>query len=782
MEIKEIQEQSSSQQQQQPQGTSSSPSSSSLTINTTSSSSSCVTSSPRTLVVNSSSSSSLQTIPYSIQASMGSNGQTQLFTTTAHPQNSMNPMGQQYQFMPQNTFVQQQVMGQQILYPNQMFGGGGNIFIAPQQLGQGFQLQLQQQPNNTIQRRTPQAIRPNMTMAQNVRPTQILTQTNFAGQQVLTVVPSQPQLVQSNNKTAIINTVGSDKKSVVMTQQNIQPRPPQGQNTTFIPRLGSQIIATPTPTSQFITGPQFIQQPLNQGLWASNGQVFIRPQTDQTQIQYVTGPQLQFPINVNASNSLQVTPTGVTATPMAQAPIPPQPITPVNKPRTLAARPLLPASTTATQTSTSAVSKTSPTKTPDSQRPVKPKPPAAVKQTTPETSSANKTSNHLPVKQSPQTSAMKTSTPTIKTLQHPEAKANKTSVSMVSSSSSTSTPNEAKMKTVSSQSPQVNGHVNNHIPMKPSLQRPTTGTTLLKQSPTDCNKIASNIGKRSLENKNGLSSQASSVFTPHNHNKPETTQQPLRNGIKNTNNVKTPVNKANGRSQEGDVLIHVIEDFIIEESPKPFPVTRSQESASKENGASLAVDSPISFPNTAAPTTMDEGLVMTPIVKKREVIDTCPACHKPGLKSRLKTKDGSKVCSSCAGKKSVTINTNSTSRLDLFNPVTSSLTEYEFNEPEVVQQSIVGNAVAPPEKKKPRLSKNPNNVINKQANSVAAKKVIPIEQQPIPVTPSSSAQITANGTTTANKSPDPVAGLFIPKSGKDPMKWSVSYLMFKFVN
>lgn len=739
---KSSQDEQQSEEQQQPQGTSSS----SLTVKTTS----VTTSTPRTLVVTSSANNPL-TIPYSIQASMAaSNGQTtQLFTTTAHPQNN-STIGQHLQFMPQNAFVQQQVMGQQFVYPNHMFSGAGNFIIStPQQLGQvgqGFQLQLQQ-PNNAmnnslgLQRRPtsqPQAIRPSMSLSPSVRPTQMLTQ-NFAGQQVLTVVQSQPQLIQSNKPTtAIINTVSSDKKSVVVTQ-NIQPRPAQGQtnNTTFIPRLGSQIIATPTPTSYL--SPQFIQQPINPGLWASNGPVFIRPQTDQPQIQYVTGPQLQFPINVNAGNSLQVTANpGVTSIAPQTAVVPQTQTTPVMKPRTLAARPLLPASSTVN---------TLKTPTTEHSRPVKPKP-SPVKQNT----ETNKTPTSISSKPTTPTVSAKTSTPTIKSLQQQEVKANKTSVAMVSSSSVV-TSNEAKK---TSEALPVNGH--KHLPSTPTLQK-TTQASIKHPTNLDTNKNTNSLLKKPIEKREVSSVQESAVFTPHNKHETPTV---LRNGVK-TGGAKTE-GKRTVKSQEGDILIHVIEDFIIEESPKPFPVSRSVESpACKENGNSTAND--VSTAVVAAPASLED----TPVVKKREVTDTCPACHKPGLKSRLKTKDGSKVCSSCAGKKSVTINTNSTSRLDLFNPVTSNLTEYEFNEPEMIRSPILANAVGPSDKKKPRLSKTPA-IKQSLTPPVTAKKIIPIE--PALVTPSSS--MTPNGS--VSKSPDPVAGLFIPKSGKDPMKWSVSCL------
>ena len=755
--------QESEQQQQTQQG-----SSSSLSSSVTSSATSSAGSSRTALVVTSSANG--LTIPYSsLQASMASNQTTQLFTT-ATPQNSSQQL-QQLQFMPQS-FVPQQVMGQQFVYQNpQMFPGTGQQFIISTP-GQGFQLQLQQANNATatavnntigVTRRTTQtqAIRPSIN--QGVRPTQVLAPTQFGGQQVLTVVQSQPQLIQPNNKTTLM-TQTNDKKNVVLTQ-NIQPRPAQTTSTTLFPRLGSstQIFATPSPTTSYL-GPQIIQPTINSGLWTSNTPVFIRPQTDQ--IQYVTAPApLQFPINVPGS-SLQVTANqAVASSPMnPQQTILPQAsssstaTTTLTKHRPLAARPAPPSTTTSSPsfTSTSPLinqnAKTFVNEVQQQQRPVKPKP-SPVKQST---SEANSTPTSIS-KPNPATTN-KTSTPMSKPL--PDAKSVKSSTAIVTSSSTTTTKNEVKMRTTR-EPPVVNGH--KHIPITPtsSVNRPMSTGTSLETS-------KNHLSRKTIEKRDASTGQ-DSVFTPHNRHKPDPSPV-LRNGIKN--NMKTPDSRKESKS---DVLIHVIEEFVIEESPKPFPVIRSTDSPAKENGNHAGNEVP---PPVSAPVIEQTA----PYRKANVQTDSCPSCHRPGLKNRLKIKDGVKVCSDCAGNKSLTINTNHTSRLGLFNPVTSSLTEYEFSESEAVASPITPSS-GPSAPKKTRVSdKTP---VSSKRTSSAGNVLVKDAQQNMHILPidnslSLSPSPAVNGSLSSVKSPDPAAGLFIPSSGRDPMKWSVSFYPFHF--
>jgi len=667
--------------------------------------------------------------------------QQQLFTAATHG----NGLGQQLQFMPQSAFVQQPVMSQQFMYPNaQVFPGGGNFIIStPGQIAQPFSLQLQQ-PNPTTTMTTagrrgsqPQAIRPSIN--QGVRPTQVVTQ-QIGGQQVLTVVQSQPQLMPGNK-----TIVTGDKKNIVVTQ-NIQPRPAQSQGQVF-PRLGSQIIATPTQTSYI--GQQFLQPGLNPGLWTTTQStpVFIRPQTDahQTQIQYLT-PQLQFPINV-PGNPLQMTSPAVNANPsgstvVAQTSTTASPT--VTKHRPLAARPS-PVTSTATPTTASKPSVGSET----NMRPVKPKP-------SPVKSSDLNTSNiSVPGKTTP--NVRPGGTPTVRPMDSRPVK----SSAMVTSSS---TSDASRMKP-SVEVPAVNGH--KHIPIRPTTtsQRPSSGGLVSKTPPVR------------KDTKDAFTGQ-DAVFTPHNR---ETRHPPEQGGLRNGHRNSIPSSKSVLQEKRKDalkardsdqILVHVIEDFVIEESPKPFPITRSLDSPAKENGHSIANETT---------STMNPVLQETPLPKKKEGNDLCPSCLKPGLKSRLKTKDGVKVCSECAGRKPILPSINTPSRLTLINPVTSSLAEYDFSDAD-----IPANSVHPgmSDRKKPRMSKsttpvNNSGLANKIPTPISGgpKRSTPVHMPPdsVAVTPSSSV---SNGVVSEQQqSPDPTAGLFIPASGKNPMKWSVSIVI-----
>jgi hypothetical protein len=166
----------------------------------------------------------------------------------------------------------------------------------------------------------------------------------------------------------------------------------------------------------------------------------------------------------------------------------------------------------------------------------------------------------------------------------------------------------------------------------------------------------------------------------------------LRNGIKSQNEVKKI---AEPEKVAPEILIHVIEEYVIEESSKPFPVNGSTDPPHAENG--------VSRPDGAANLTdsPEELIITTP-----RLSDTgeCQKCQSTGPKTRLKLKNGMRVCQACFSKRPA-------SKLDLMNTVTSSPSEYDFRDNDNHQVAKGASSVVPEAeavadgRKRPRLSK-----------------------------------------------------------------------------
>ena len=172
----------------------------------------------------------------------------------------------------------------------------------------------------------------------------------------------------------------------------------------------------------------------------------------------------------------------------------------------------------------------------------------------------------------------------------------------------------------------------------------------------------------------------------------------LKNGVKSVNECKkTP---AEPERAAPDILIHVIEDYVIEESSKPFPVNGTADPSHCENGSSRSdgisnrSDSP-------------EEIISTPRARLPSDAGECQRCQNTGSKSRLKLRNGMRVCAPCLS----SLSKRPASKLDLFNPVTSCLSEYDFPGTDV-QPAAKGTPVPEPDvvsasdnRKKARLSK-----------------------------------------------------------------------------
>jgi len=241
----------------------------------------------------------------------------------------------------------------------------------------------------------------------------------------------------------------------------------------------------------------------------------------------------------------------------------------------------------------------------------------------------------------------------------------------------------------------------------------------------------------------------------------------LRNGIRPQSTINSRAGvKIDKPSKPDQILVHVIEDFIIEESSKPFPIN-GMDSSIKENGGWVN-----SCSSTATSTVVSSPTPETSR-KRGAVLDNegeCQICLKVGPKARLKLKNALKVCPACASKK-VPVPTASSSRLGVFNPVTSrgdKVSEYDFPDQESINISGVKQEQLP-DRKKPRLTKTTRasstttNVQLPKIDSVSSGGVLSNGATPH-VVPDSQSQPQKN---------DILAGLYIPASGMNPVKWNV---------
>lgn len=161
----------------------------------------------------------------------------------------------------------------------------------------------------------------------------------------------------------------------------------------------------------------------------------------------------------------------------------------------------------------------------------------------------------------------------------------------------------------------------------------------------------------------------------------------LRNGFKSQNECnKTP---------ETENLIHVIEDFVIEESSTPFPVNGTTDPPHPENGISRSGGA------SNRPDSPEELIISTPRLPDA---GECQKCQNTGPKSRLKMKNGMRLCQTCFSKRPP-------SKLDILNSVTSSPSEYDFrdNDNHQVEKGtsavITESEAVTDSRKRPRLSK-----------------------------------------------------------------------------
>lgn len=252
----------------------------------------------------------------------------------------------------------------------------------------------------------------------------------------------------------------------------------------------------------------------------------------------------------------------------------------------------------------------------------------------------------------------------------------------------------------------------------------------------------------------------------------------LRNGVKSVNECKKT---AEPEKVTPDILIHVIEDYVIEESSKPFPVNGTGDQSHGENGSSRSdrvsnrSDSP-------------EEIYTPPRSRLPSDAGECQRCQNTGPKSRLKLKSGMRVCAPCFS----LLSKRPASKLDQLNPVSGCISEYDFPGTDV-QPAAKGGAVQEPEvvvtndgRKKARLSKKVasnadvpvswrrdsprtcNHSIHLQVPAQAkVADSVPAPQSGQPV---ASSDVTSSPATKSE-----VAGLFLPESGSNPLKWNVSF-------
>ena len=239
----------------------------------------------------------------------------------------------------------------------------------------------------------------------------------------------------------------------------------------------------------------------------------------------------------------------------------------------------------------------------------------------------------------------------------------------------------------------------------------------------------------------------------------------LRNGI-NKNKTLSPMQVAS-KKNEPSVLVHVIENYVIEESTHPFPVSESSsDPLVKENGTHKESDhSHLKNNNssnviaTPVQTQPRSEQIATPNGTKLKPVEcsNCGPKNTSRSRSGIRSRSLTKLCTTCSAKK-----TNGTEKT--FNPVVGNLSEYDFNSSNDADQSTRNESpvAVQPEAKKAKMAP-------KKINSTAINESRALSLENAAINAGSKSSSQANGT--VNKM---VEDVFIPPSGKDPHKWKVS--------
>lgn len=585
----------------------------------------------------------------------------------------------------------------------------------------------------------------------------------------------------SSNLTTITN-----RRSTVSSAQNIQPRPQQSQQLlpasmgqqVYRTNLSPQIIAqnsgtTPTniqPRPQSfpmirttnltpqLFAPQSFQPIFSQnqsglcwtGSPAANSGFILRSQADPIQFLTQTQPPLQIPF---VQNNVQVPSTPTPIAPVSAVAAVSQATSQVTTSATATAARFKPIATRPVAHSSSMGTQTTPRTT----------------TTVADTTNKNTVRPKLPFGPTTRPAVVSSSPSSSKLPNGPVTQVREAETS-VHRSSPASVPKATVMKPdVSSTNPPVTQTPESGVKMDLKSVK-GNGVSAVRKENKEPVADRSPAVKRSIEKRDSTTGSENNSVPAPPLRKAESPR--LKNGFKT---LTTESKKAEADKTGPGILIHVIEDFVIEESSKPFPVNGSADPPVSENGScrsegiSNRSDSPEEMSTPRPRLASDAG--------------ECQVCQKTGPKSRLKMRNGVRACATCILKKP-------SSKVGLFNPVTSSLSEYDFpaNEqqsgtkdvPTVESEAGNGNNDG---RKKARLSKK---VSTPAATPVTwldfclgwfitclSSNDQPVKPVDVAPTPSSGTPVAPVAESVSPSVRSEVAGLFLPESGSDPLKWNV---------
>lgn len=791
-------------------------------------------SNPVTTVVAVSSSSS--NLPNATSIAFSTNSQaTQIFTTPAGNQLAPGPIVSMSPNVTQQP-IQVQVGGQTAYLQSPYYYPNGNQiyaaqYIAPQTLGSMSSLQLQLSGAGIPQIATAvsspgkvttstvgkTAVSGNFTVTptstaqfaqhqfKNVAPALTRQVQQYPANTLIQLNPqfipaAQVQQAASSQQAIASKAIAVDKKQNIVSALHpkptaIMPNVTSQHSQHIIRSMPAQIIA---PNQSFINPFQpfqVTQSPSNWlGLAQPNPPLILRP-SEQQPIQYAlhTSPQTLQTISVGG------TPMQIAQSPISTGHLPPTVVS------AMAAPTAIPTSATVTAASVSSslpqtvnTPPSAPKLKPLAARPAAPTPavvasnsnsnPSVTTVSNPNFSSTpNKSSNTVSLdssKSSSTTNLLRSTKPTSLASKAVNS-TNKSEPSSIQNSDSKI--NEHKLQPSNTSNLVKNNNVGsnkNHSVNKMTQETRSTGS----DAPTKSNQVPSSksnftpdakggkdLHPRSSNDLRGTKRPLERKDVSVNHNASSPRELPMRNGMnkKVTSSPMQPSSKKN----DFNVLVHVIENFVIEESTQPFPVGEnvSSDSLVKENGnhkesnhmqnnnnnsnnnTSNTISTPVQTPKS-------EHLAASNGTKGKPV--ECSNCG-PKNKSRIRPRGG-KLCNNCSNKKS-----NGTGKLNLFNPVVGNLSEYDFNSGnEGEQSSRIESPITPsqPETKKAKVigKKATSTPINSNSNNNNN------ETRALP--PDNAAPISNNKSPQPNGAGVPKAaeGEFIPTSGKDPEKWKVS--------
>ncbi|RWS24085.1 polyhomeotic-like protein 2, partial [Leptotrombidium deliense] len=224
------------------------------------------------------------------------------------------------------------------------------------------------------------------------------------------------------------------------------------------------------------------------------------------------------------------------------------------------------------------------------------------------------------------------------------------------------------------------------------------------------------------------------------------------------------------------VMTHVIDGYIIQESPNPFPV----------NGKYSDVICETTNKQEESIASLNQMIVTNGVESKAKMpqdVSKCENCGKTVPKSKNHTRKRKRFCSQNCVKSQ-----NKQPKLGLFNPVKSSLTEFDISnidnplstsEAELQSESFEVHD----ERKRMKMSKKSHGLLS-TADTSATKSDACSSKTDSPETngeniSSVSTEIISNGSEDMSNR-NSIAGVYIPTGGQNPIKWSVQDV-FDFV-